>query len=118
MCHVYSSLSRIKACAWKMFQIKNHNFSQDITAYFLENPMDLLAAYFRLFMYRYVIFMAKDKPTRSPSTKSVTEKPKYSKCRNRPINMPKAIDIIPIASMFSSLSPTFFTFFYVVCQRI
>ena len=80
--------------------------------------MDLVAAHFRLFMYRYVIFMAKDNPTSSPSTKSVTEKPKYSKCKNRPINMPKAIDIMPIASMFSSLSRKCFTFFYLVCLRL
>ena len=48
--------------------------------------------------------MTKDKPTRTPSTKSVTENPKYSKCKKRPIKIPKAIDIMPIANMFSSLS--------------
>ena len=49
------------------------------------------------------MFITSDKPTRMSSTKSVTEKPKYSKCRNRPTNMPKAIDSMPIAKMVSSL---------------
>jgi len=56
--------------------------------------------------------MSKDKPTSTPSTKSVIEKPAYSKCKNRPIRIPKAIDIIPIANMVSSLSCILFHFAY------
>jgi len=41
---------------------------------------------------------------RTPSTKSVTEKPEYSKCKKRPIRIPRARDIPPIAIIFSSLS--------------
>ena len=57
------------------------------------------------------MFMTKDKPISTPSTKSVIEKPKYSKCRNRPINIPNAREIMPIASMFSSLSCSSLTLF-------
>ena len=42
--------------------------------------------------------------------KSVIEKPAYSKWRNRPMRIPMAIDIMPIASIFSSFSGIWFTF--------
>ena len=50
------------------------------------------------------MFITKDSPMRTPSAKSVTEKPEYSKCKKRPIKIPRARDIPPIAIIFSSLS--------------
>ena len=49
--------------------------------------------------------MVKDRPTRIPSTKSETEKPETSICTNRPMRIPIAIDIMPIANIVSALRP-------------
>jgi hypothetical protein len=53
--------------------------------------------------------MTNDSPTRIPSIKSETENPKYSMCTKRPMRMLRAIDIIPIANIDSSLSDIPFT---------
>lgn len=53
-----------------------------------------------------------------PSMKSVTEKPEYSKCRNRPTRIPRAIDIIPSAIILSFLSGTLFTSLDVPYEKI
>jgi hypothetical protein len=48
--------------------------------------------------------MTSEIPVSIPSAKSETEKPEYSKCVNRPMRIPRDIDSIPTANMFSSLS--------------
>ena len=63
------------------------------------------ASYFFGLSARYAKFMVKDSPTRMPSTKSETAKPEISMCTNRPIRMPRAIDIMPIDSIVSVLIP-------------
>jgi len=45
-----------------------------------------------------VRFITNDSPTRTPSIKTETDKPEYSKLTKCPTRMPRAID-----SMFSSL---------------
>ena len=50
-----------------------------------------------------------DNPTRTPSKKSETEKPEYSKYTNLPMRIPRAIVIIPIANMVSSFIVTTYT---------
>jgi hypothetical protein len=59
------------------------------------------------------MFITKDSPIRTPSAKSVSEKPAYSKYKKRPIRMPRARDIAPTAKILSSLSCIFIT---LVCQ--
>ena len=56
--------------------------------------------------------MVRAKPTRTPSTKSETENPAYSIDTNRPIRIPKAIDIMPIANIVSGCKRISVTFWF------
>jgi hypothetical protein len=59
------------------------------------------------------MFITKDNPISIPSTKSVIEKPAYSKCKKRPIRIPIARDIIPMDNILSSLSLISFTSLFI-----
>jgi hypothetical protein len=58
---------------------------------------------------RYVRFITKEIPIRTPSIKSVIEKPEYSKYKKRPIRMPIAIDTIPTDNRVSSFKIIYLT---------